>query len=165
MKYEVEIAGRSYGIDLKREHREWRCRVDGESVSIDTVFSAHDILSLLAGGKSYEIKLERNGRELTIVLSGRRYTAEVLDPRSLRSRKRAALSEDGPLSVIAPMPGKVVRVLAPENTKVRAGGGVVVIEAMKMQNELKSPKTGRVKKMLAKEGAAVNAGDVLAVVE
>ena len=113
MKYEVEIAGRSYGIDLKREHREWRCRVDGESVSIDTVFSAHDILSLLAGGKSYEIKLERNGRELTIVLSGRRYTAEVLDPRSLRSRKRAALSEDGPLSVIAPMPGKVVRVLAP----------------------------------------------------
>jgi len=165
MKYEVDIAGRSYGVEVEREEREWRCRVDGEDVPIDAVLSGHDVLSLLAGGKSYEVKLERNGSELTIVLGGRPYAAEVRDPRSLRSRKRAPLSVDGPQSVVAPMPGKVVRVLAPENTKVRAGGGIVVIEAMKMQNELKSPKDGRIRKMLAKEGAAVNAGDVLAVVE
>ena len=63
------------------------------------------------------------------------------------------------------MPGKVVRVLASENTEVEAGQGVLVVEAMKMQNEIKSPKKGRVQKILAVEGAAVNAGDVLAIVE
>jgi biotin carboxyl carrier protein len=63
------------------------------------------------------------------------------------------------------MPGKVVRVLAGEKTEVDAGQGVLVVEAMKMQNELKSPKKGIVQKILASEGAAVNAGDVLAVVE
>ena len=63
------------------------------------------------------------------------------------------------------MPGKVVRVLAPPQTEVEAGQGVIVVEAMKMQNELKSPKKGIVQKVLAAEGARVNAGDVLAIVE
>ena len=63
------------------------------------------------------------------------------------------------------MPGKVVRVLVKENSEVDAGQGVVVVEAMKMQNEIKSPKKGVVRKMIAAEGASVNAGDVLAVVE
>ena len=63
------------------------------------------------------------------------------------------------------MPGKVVRIIASENSEIEQGAGVVVIEAMKMQNELKSPKKGRVAKLLAVEGAAVNAGDVLAVIE
>jgi biotin carboxyl carrier protein len=63
------------------------------------------------------------------------------------------------------MPGKVIRILAAESSEVEAGQGIVVVEAMKMQNEIKSPKKGVVRKMVAAEGAAVNAGDVLAVVE
>ena len=63
------------------------------------------------------------------------------------------------------MPGKIVRVLAPENSEVEAGQGVLVVEAMKMQNEIKSPKKGTIQKILVSEGAAVNAGDVLAIVE
>jgi biotin carboxyl carrier protein len=63
------------------------------------------------------------------------------------------------------MPGKVVRFLVTENSTVEAGQGVVVVEAMKMQNEIKSPKKGRVVKLAVAEGAAVNAGDVLAIVE
>jgi len=63
------------------------------------------------------------------------------------------------------MPGRVVRVLAKENDEVEAGRGIVVVEAMKMQNEIKSPKKGTVRKILAAEGATVNAGDVLAIVE
>jgi len=66
---------------------------------------------------------------------------------------------------VAPMPGKVVRILAAESAEVEAGQGIVVVEAMKMQNEIKSPKKGVVRKVVAAEGAAVNAGDVLAVVE
>ena len=63
------------------------------------------------------------------------------------------------------MPGKVVRVLATAGAEVEAGEGILVVEAMKMQNELKSPKKGRLQKVTVSEGAAVNAGDVLAVVE
>ena len=74
-------------------------------------------------------------------------------------------AQDGAKKITAPMPGKVVRVIAQPGTEVEQGAGVIVIEAMKMQNELKSPKKGRVVKVLAAEGAPVNAGDVLAVIE
>ena len=63
------------------------------------------------------------------------------------------------------MPGKVVRILVNQGTEVVAGAGVMVVEAMKMQNEVKSPKKGTIQKILVSEGAAVNAGDVLAIVE
>jgi len=72
---------------------------------------------------------------------------------------------EGPKRITAPMPGKVVRVVAPPGTRVEAGQGVIVIEAMKMQNELKSPKKGTVQRIVASEGAAVNAGDTLAIIE
>ena len=81
-------------------------------------------------------------------------------------RSRASRDDGkGPRKLVAPMPGKVVRVLVQEGTDVEAGQGVVVVEAMKMQNEIKSPKKGVVRKLVASENAAVNAGDVLAVVE
>ncbi|HVH86513.1 MAG TPA: biotin/lipoyl-containing protein, partial [Terriglobales bacterium] len=79
--------------------------------------------------------------------------------------KARAGGSKGPKKVVAPMPGKVVRVIAPAGTEVEHGAGVIVIEAMKMQNELKSPKKGKVAKILAGEGGAVNAGDVLAIIE
>ena len=87
------------------------------------------------------------------------------DPRSLRSRRDAAGDEHGPKKLVAPMPGKVVRVLVAEKSEVEAGQGIVVVEAMKMQNEIKSPKKGFVQKMLVTPGANVIAGDVLAIVE
>jgi biotin carboxyl carrier protein len=71
----------------------------------------------------------------------------------------------GPIKILAPMPGRVVRLLVAENADIEAGAGVVVVEAMKMQNEIKSPKKGRVKKISAALGAAVNPGDVLAIIE
>ncbi|MGB0012261.1 MAG: biotin/lipoyl-containing protein, partial [Candidatus Sulfotelmatobacter sp.] len=71
----------------------------------------------------------------------------------------------GPKKIVAPMPGKVVRLLVREGDEVEMGASVAVVEAMKMQNEIKSPKKGAVQKILVTEGAAVNAGDVLAIVE
>ena len=99
------------------------------------------------------------------VTGSARYAAELRDPRSLRSRKDGAGNEHGPKKLVAPMPGKVVRILVHEKAEVEAGQGIVVVEAMKMQNEIKSPKKGVVKKIVAAEGANVNAGDVLAIVE
>jgi len=93
-----------------------------------------------------------------------RYAVRVRDPRSLRSRQ-AADDGKGPRKLVAPMPGKVVRVLVQEEAEVEAGQGIIVVEAMKMQNEIKSPKKGVVRKLTASEGANVNSGDVLAIVE
>jgi biotin carboxyl carrier protein len=82
-----------------------------------------------------------------------------------RGRRHGALEAEGRQQITAPMPGKVVRVLLQEGDTVEAGQGLLVVEAMKMQNEIRSPKSGRVEKLFAKEGLAVNAGDVLAWVE
>lgn len=174
MTYEVLItdaAGRAvtHRVELKRsaDASSWDCRVDGQPYPFDGSQPEADILSLLVGGRSYEVRRDGTGlsNDLNILVSGRRFAVEISDPRSLRGRKTKAGATEGPKKIKAPMPGKVVRILAAEGSEVEAGQSVIVIEAMKMQNELKSPKAGRVKKILAPEGAAVNAGDALAIVE
>ena len=97
-------------------------------------------------------------------VNGRRLTVELEDPRDRRS-SREGISSHGNRQVRAPMPGKVVRVLAAIGDEVEEGRGLVVVEAMKMQNEMKSPKAGRVVEIRVAPGAAVTAGDVLVVIE
>jgi biotin carboxyl carrier protein len=123
------------------------------------------VLSLLVDGHSYEVKREQTATDLHLWVGSTRYGVEVRDPRSLRSRRDGAGDEKGPKKVVASMPGRVVRLLVGEGAEVEAGQGIVVVEAMKMQNEIKSPKKGVVQKLMATNGATVNAGDVLAIVE
>jgi biotin carboxyl carrier protein len=165
MLFDVNIEGEKHHLELKRVAGQWHCTLDGRQVELDAVLARRDVISLLLNGKAYEIKRERAATDTHLWVGPVRYAAEVMDPRSLRSRKAAAGLEHGPMKLVAPMPGKVVRVLVPEKAGVEAGQGVLVVEAMKMQNELKSPRKGVVQRILATEGAAVNAGDVLAVVE
>jgi biotin carboxyl carrier protein len=163
--YDVAIAGRSYRVALQRNNGGWSCVVDGEPVEVDATAGAPGVLSLLIGGRSYEVKQEKGAAGEFIVLGSERYAAEVRDPRALRSRRAAAGDAAGPVRIVAPMPGKVVRIVAPPGTAVEPGDGVIVIEAMKMQNELKAPKAGKVQQVLAAVGAAVNAGQALAIIE
>jgi biotin carboxyl carrier protein len=165
MRFDITIDGQKHQLDLERAGGAWRCKLDGSSFQLDAVLARRDVLSLLIDGEAYEIKRERTATDTHLWVGPVRYAVELSDPRSLRSRKAAAGADHGAVKLIAPMPGKVVRVLAPENTNVQAGQGVLVVEAMKMQNELKSPKNGTVLKIAAAEGSAVNAGDVLAIVE
>jgi biotin carboxyl carrier protein len=165
MVYDVSIDGKNYRLELNRADGEWLCRLDGREVQMDAVLTRRDVLSLLIDGKAYEIKREMTALDMHLWVGGARYAAELRDPRSLRSRKERGDGAKGPRKLVAPMPGKVVRVLVKEAAEIEAGQGVVVVEAMKMQNEIKSPKRGVVKKILAAEGTAVNAGDVLAIVE
>jgi len=165
MVYEVTIDGKNYRLDLGRADGRWQCRIDGREVQMDAVLARTDVLSVLIEGKAYEVKRERTATDMHLWVGAARYAAELRDPRSLRSRKAASGGETGPKKLVAPMSGRVVRVLLPENATVEAGQGVVVVEAMKMQNEIKSPKKGTVQKIVAAEGANVNAGEVLAIVE
>ena len=164
MIYDVTIDGRNYRLELELTEGRWSCRLAGREVEIDAVLARPHVLSLRIGDKAYEIKSERVANDWHLWVGSTRFAAEVRDPRSLRGRVGAA-EDRGPRKLTAPMPGKVVRVLAQEKSEVDAGAGIVVVEAMKMQNEIKSPKKGTVQRMLVSEGAAVNAGDVLAIVE
>lgn len=164
MIFDVTVNEQDYRVEIEpQEGRSWTCRVNGEQVVVDAASAASGVLSLLIGGESYEVVANSAREQLGI--GGIRYAVEVRDPRAWRTRKARTGAGGGPKKILAPMPGKVVRVVAPVGTEVEQGVGVIVIEAMKMQNELKSPKKGRVASVLVIEGGAVNAGDVLAVIE
>jgi len=164
MLYDVTIDGKNYRLELNRAEGRWSCRLDGREVEVDAVLARPDVLSLRIGSMAFEVKSERVANDLHLWVSSTRFAAEVRDPRSLRGRTRAG-DDQGPKKIVAPMPGKVVRLLVRDGDEVEQGAGVAVVEAMKMQNEIKSPKKGTVQKILVSEGAAVNAGDVLAIVE
>jgi len=165
MVYDVTVDGKPHRLELEKAEAGWICRLDGQELQVDAVVTRPDVLSLLVNGRSYEIKREQTPTDLHLWVGSTRFGVELRDPRSLRSRRDGTGEERGPKKLIAPMPGKVVRVLVAEKTEVEAGQGIVVVEAMKMQNEIKSPKKGVVQKVLATAGANVNAGDVLAIVE
>ena len=166
MTYDVVVDGKTHQLELTRGEKTWLCKVDGQEIEADAALTARDVLSVLVGGKAYEIKRERSLQgELHMVIGSARYAVDVQDPRSLRTRRAVGGSEAGPRKVKAPMPGKIVRILVSERDEVKAGQGIIVMEAMKMQNEMKSPKDGRVQKILTAEGSVVNAGDTLAIVE
>jgi biotin carboxyl carrier protein len=165
MIYEVTIDGKDYRLELDRVDAGWQCKLDGHEIQVDAVLRRPDVLSVLIASKAYEIKRERTPTDTHLWVGSARYAAEMRDPRSLRGRQSARGDEKGPRKVVALMPGKVVRVLVGEKADVDAGQGMIVVEAMKMQNEIKSPKKGIVAKIVAAVGANVNAGDVLAIVE
>lgn len=165
MIYEVKIAEQSYRVELERTESGWKCRLDGRELPLDVIAGEAGVLSLLLAGKSYAVKQENAGTETKVVVGQERFSVSVQDPRSFRSRRPAGASAQGIKKIIAPMPGKVVRLLVAEGSAVEAGQSVIVIEAMKMQNELKAPKNGVLKKINIAEGAAVEAGQALAEVE
>ena len=137
--------------------------IDGRDISADAVRTSQGTYSILIAGRSLEVSVEEQSGELIVRTAGREFRVEIFDPRSWRRGKSGGIELEGRQQLVAPMPGKIVRVLAAPGEQVTAGQGLLVIEAMKMQNEVRSPKSGTVEK-LAAEGQTVNAGEVLAIV-
>ncbi len=129
-------------------------------MAADIVEVEPGVYSVFLDGRSYEVRV--NGSE--IALAGRQFHIEIADPRRWNPAS-ASLRAEGRESVKAPMPGKIVRLLVAVGDRVAIGQGIVVIEAMKMQNELKAPRAGRVASLSVNENDAVTAGTVLAVIE
>jgi len=167
MTYDVVVDGKTHRLELTKREKTWLCKVDDQQIEVDAALTARDVMSILLGGDAFEVKRERSlGGDLHLVIGSARYAVVVEDPRSLRTRRAAGGGEaGGPQKITAPMPGKIVRVMVAEKDDVKVGQGVLVMEAMKMQNEMKSPKDGRVQKIFTAEGSTVNAGDTLAVIE
>ena len=166
MKYEVLLAGRTRVVELTRQNGAWMIALDGDALDASAVEVAPNIFSVLLNGESHQVRIApRTDGSLVLYTGPVEYHAEVADPRAWRGRRHGALEAQGPQQVAAPMPGKVVRLLVKPGDMVEAGQGLLVVEAMKMQNEIRSPKSGKVEKLLAAEGQAVNAGEVLLWVE
>jgi biotin carboxyl carrier protein len=119
---------------------------------------------VLADGTSLLAQLDKTPQATAVVTDGRRYEFAAHDPRSLSVRRSQLDGDSGPVTLKSPMPGRIVRILRAAGSAVEAKQGVLMVEAMKMQNELKSPKTGVVESVLVAEGDTVTAGQALAVI-
>jgi biotin carboxyl carrier protein len=155
------IGGRSARLEI--DGGRFRYAPDGAE-AIEREFSIEPLFpgsfSVLIGNRSYEV-VAAGGQ---VRVNGRVFHVEIFDPREMRGRKSAGAGE-GRQNIAAMMPGKVVRVLVSAGDAVEAGEGLVVVEAMKMQNEMKSPKSGRVIEIKTRADATVAAGEVLMVIE
>ena len=166
MNYDIELQGGKHRLSIERVNGNgYRFRIDGESCDADAELLEPDILSLLIGGKSHRILFDPRPSGQAVVLDERRIPYRVHDPRSLRSRSGGDDGESGARSIVASMPGRIVRILVAPEDRVEAQQGLIVVEAMKMQNELKAPRAGMVTRVAVIVGATVQAGQVLVVIE
>jgi biotin carboxyl carrier protein len=166
VKYEIQIAGKTRAVELTRAPNGWQASLDGVALDIDAAEISPGVFSILLNGQSHEVRIAAApDGTLTLQDGPHEWKAQVIDPRAWRGRRHGAAEVEGRQQIVAPMPGKVVRVLVKVGDQVEAGQGLLVVEAMKMQNEVRSPKTGKVEKLSAKEGQAVNSGDTLAWID
>lgn len=173
MIFEIELNGKTRTVALERDpsaEGRFRVTVDGTAVAVDVRRTGAYGLSMLfpddshASGVVHVAPGQAPG-ELLGVIGGRTMAVTVNGRRSRRGDAEAAAGAHGEQRIAAPMPGRVVRVLVAPGDTVQARQAVIVVEAMKMENELRSPKTGRVKDVAVPAGTAVEAGRVLVVIE
>jgi biotin carboxyl carrier protein len=179
--YDVTVGGKTYRVEIEPGDRtpagpleggiedskgaDWKLRLDGRELLVNVAVGGPNVLSLLIAGTSFGVRQEREPERLHIFVRGESHEVSLRDPRSLRNRARSGTAEQGPLTVTATMPGKVVRVLARAGEQLSLGQAIVVVEAMKMQNEIRSPKEGVLRELRVEAGSSVNTGEVLAIVE
>jgi biotin carboxyl carrier protein len=164
MKYEVEIHGRQASIELEQRNGRVQARVGPREYDLDVASPEAGVYTFLAGDRVYEASVWTiEPSSLRVTIDGHLFSTRIIDRKHRRSATEQGI--EGRQNLVAPMPGRVVRVLLGAGDEVTLGQGVVVVEAMKMQNEIKSPKSGRILEVRVTEGAAVNANQVLAVVE
>lgn len=170
MKLEVhlqDVSGKKTRVvELQREGERFQVAIDGQPVQADAIEISTNTISVILDGQSFVIHVTPSlDGKLKLQCGPHEFSADIIDPRVWRGRKQGALEVEGRQQIVAPMPGKVIRLLVAAGDTVEAGQGLIVVEAMKMQNEIKSPKSGTLERFLAKEGQTVNAGDILAWVE
>jgi biotin carboxyl carrier protein len=168
MKLRAQLSGADHEVLLTTAGDAVAAEVDGRHYKVEVRELSQGEYLLLDGTNVYKCRVEQRdpaAGDFAIALRGHNHEVMLIDPKRLRSGQSAAAHHTGAAEIISPMPGKIVRILVAAGANVEAGAGVIVVEAMKMQNEMKAPKAGVIVSINVKEGATVNAGDVLAVIE
>ncbi|MEP7270154.1 MAG: biotin/lipoyl-containing protein [Acidobacteriota bacterium] len=166
MRLLLEIDGEQMEVEYATDSQGSSLTVKGQRYEAEVTEPEPGFFVVLIGGRVYRCMLDQtpaDGVEVTV--NGRRLEVAVRDLKHLRGTRGAGAGSDGPATLKAPMPGKVVRVLCSVGDEVASGQGILIVEAMKMQNEVQSPRAGKVTALLTLEGQTVNAGEVLAVIE
>ncbi|MBA2341399.1 MAG: biotin attachment protein [Pyrinomonadaceae bacterium] len=167
MKLTAEINNQKHMLDVRREGDSITASVDERRYELEAREVEPGVYLIVSGNCVYECRVEEaeaNGA-VRVEVGDSSYEIALSDPKRLRGARSAGAEQSGRAVLKATMPGKVVRVLTEAGAEVEVGAGVIVVEAMKMQNELKSPKSGKVVEIHAQVGATVNAGEVLAIIE
>ncbi len=167
MSYLASSGGREHRLDVRQVGEGVAVRLDDREFLVDLLRVNTGLYSLIIDGRSYEIDvLETEGAHVVLV-NGQPFQVEIQDEQERRLRAAVGKGETrlGKRVVTAPMPGKVVKLLVKPGDAVSPGDGVIVVEAMKMENELKAPAAGTVREIRVEEGKAVGGGDVLVVIE
>ena len=164
MIFDAAVDGRTIRVEVRGQDGRYQVSLDGRTMEVDCQETGSHFLSLLIDGRSYEVGLEKRSTGYTVVLEDDVLFVDLANAsRTMGGAPPRAAG--GPARVAAPMPGKLVKVLVEPGQEVASGQGLVVMEAMKMENELRSPRAGRVRALPVREGQAVETGAILAVVE
>jgi biotin carboxyl carrier protein len=164
MLFDATVDGRTIRVEVRARERGYVVTLDGRAIDVDHQETGPHFVSLLIEGRSYEAGLEKRPDGYDVVLAEDVLHVELRGA-SQGFRPAPRKAEGGPARILAPMPGRLVRVLVQPGQQVQAGDGLVVMEAMKMENELRSPRAGRVAELPVSEGQAVDTAALLVVVE
>ena len=154
-------------VELRElDESRFEIEIDGRTIQIDAVKSGRTIYSVIEDGRQFEVSVDEKGpRDFDVLVRGKLFHLEAVDERSRLLAASSKMAASGPQTIEAEMPGKVVLLKAAVGDTVTEGQGIVVVEAMKMENEITSPVDGVITEMPVEEGQTVETGAVLFVVE
>ena len=168
MKLIAETNDKTHEIEIKRIDDKVFADIDGRKYELEASQPEPNVYLFKHDGKIFQIFVaprQNTAEPFAVNVGNHNFDIQIIDPKRLRGKSNAIGQADGAAEIKTAMPGKLVRVLVTEGAAIKQGDSVLVVEAMKMQNEMKSPKDGIVKEIRFAEGATVNAGDVLAIIE
>jgi biotin carboxyl carrier protein len=163
MKYVTTINNKTFEIEIQRDGS---LLVNGEHREVDFLALGPSLYSILMDGLSHELVIEERDKDIEVLMRGKLYSGTVLDERAqlMAERTGGMMTDTGEMSVKAPMPGLVVVVPVEVGQLVSAGQTVIVLESMKMQNELKSPRDGVVQNISVATGQSVEQNKILVTI-
>lgn len=163
MKYFATIEGKEYVIDILQD----KIVVNDQSIDVDFKdLSERGMVSLLLGNRSIEAVVEERDDNYEVLIQGELYSVQVQDERSRRlALARGEVGTDtGELQIKSPMPGIIIATPAAEGSWVKKGDQIIILESMKMENELRSPRDGVLSRVLVSPGLSVEKDQVLAII-
>jgi len=168
MKLHATIDDSQFDVEIRPDGRRVFALIDERSYELEVRESGSRNYLMISDGRVFDCRVDgrpESGKPVSVLVGPNEYAVTVTDPKRLRGAASAGVHADGAARIVAPMPGKVVSVLVQIGDDIEAGAGIAVVEAMKMQNEMKAPKAGTVVTLNVEVGTTVNGGDVLAIIE
>lgn len=177
MKFVATMDNAQHQIECQRDETDpdlFHMTLDGKRYELNARKMPSQIVHILLENRSYDVDLERIAKKsdtldgrIHVRVRGRVLRFEILDERRIKMKEAQGFRFDvgGVANIDSPMPGKVIKILVAEGDEVKEGQGIIVVEAMKMENELRAPKAGKIREIKVKEGDAVEMGARLAQIE